>query len=116
MKISSAFEMFEAALKSMRAAEIAALSAQGPEGQEAANELAMSIDNVRAASLRLWALPARGPSDLVVKARALRWHFPDGVEIGRPATVGAAEPPHQEAALGTVAIHYLVKDLLALSE
>lgn len=115
MKISHAFDKFEAALKSMRAAEIAALGARFPEDGDAA-ELATSLDNVRAAAICLWALPARGPSDLVLKARALRWHFPAGVEIDAPTTLGATQEPGQEAPLGALAVHYIVKDLLALSE
>ena len=115
MKISYAFDKFEAALKSMRAVEIAALGAQSPEDGDAA-QLATSLDNVREAAICLWALPARGPSDLVLKARALGWHFPAGVEIEAPTILGATQEPTREAALGALAVHYIVKDLLALSE
>ncbi len=116
MKISKAFDSFEASLKSMRAAEIAALGAREPDGRDAAAAVADSLEHVRAAALRLWALPARGPSDLVLKARALRWHFPDGIEIGHPARLGAGDHVADDAPLGTLAVHYIVKDLLTLSE
>ncbi len=116
MKISHAFDKFEAALKSMRAAEIAALGAQPSEDGAMDRDLATRLDNVRATAIRLWALPARGPSDLVLKARALRWHFPDGVEIEAPTTLGAIQPLSEEAPFGALAVHYIVKDLLALSE
>ena len=72
MKVSQAFDGFESALKSMRAAEIAALGALGAEGRDAASELASALDHVRVAAVRLWSLPATGPSDLVLKARAAR--------------------------------------------
>ena len=116
MKVSQAFDGFESALKSMRAAEIAALGAQGSDGRDAASELATALDNVRAAAVRLWSLPATGPSDLVLKARALRWHFPDGVEIANGVTLGTASGLEQDASLGAIAIHYIFRDLLALSE
>lgn len=115
MKISNAFDRFEAALKSMRAAEIAALGAEGPENGGMTRDVVACQDKVRAAAVGLWALPARGPSDLVLKARALRWHFPEGVEI-EATTLGAAQEPRQEISLGALAIHYIVRDLLALSE
>lgn len=115
MKISHAFDTFEAALKSMRAAQIAALGATGDEGRQAANELNRSLATVRMAAIRLWSQPARGPSDLVLKARALRWHFPDGIEICDATLLGAANDPEQDAPLGAIAVHYIVKDLLALS-
>lgn len=115
MQISHAFDGFEAALKFMRAAEIGALGAKGPAKRLAAHELATSREAVRSASLHLWSLPARGPSDLVLKARALRWHFPEGVEIDGPARLGA-DPPQEDTQLGALAIHYIVRDLLALSE
>ena len=115
MKISNAFDRFEAALKSMRAVEIAALGAERLDDGGVARDLVACRDNVRSAAICLWALPARGPSDLVLKARALRWHFPDGVEI-EATTLGAAQEPKQETSLGALAIHYIVRDLLALSE
>ncbi len=115
MKISQAFDGFESALKSMRAAEIAALGARDADLGKAADELAASLDNVRKAAIRLWALPASGPSDLIPKARALRWHFPDGVEVGPALKLGVDEPT-QDAPLATIAVHFIVKDLLALSE
>ena len=43
------------------------------------------------------------------------WHFPGGVEI-EATTLGAAQEPRQETSLGALAIHYIVRDLLALSE
>ncbi|HMN72979.1 MAG TPA: hypothetical protein PKA55_14035 [Rhodoblastus sp.] len=115
MNVSRAFDGFEAALKCMRAAEIAALGAREAQKNDAAQDLAACLGDVRDASIQLWALPARGPTDLVLKARALRWHFPDGVEISDSARLGG-EPPTQDAPLGEVAVHYIVRDLLALSE
>lgn len=99
----------------MRAAEIAALGAKGPARQTAAQTLETSLQGVRAAAVHLWSLPARGPSDLVLKARALRWHFPEGIELGEAARIGA-EPPDENAPLGAIALHYIVRDLLALAE
>lgn len=115
MKTSHAFDAFEAALKSMRAAQIAALGATGAEGRDAAAELAESLAKVRVAAIRLWSQPATGPSDLILKARALRWHFPDGIEVPNPTLLGAADDPAPDAPLGAIAVHYIVKDLLALS-
>ncbi|MFT4098385.1 MAG: hypothetical protein QM651_14800 [Rhodoblastus sp.] len=115
MIITRAFDGFEAAVKAMRAAEITALGADEAQEREAAEELASCLGDVRAASVRLWSLPARGPCDLVLKARALRWHFPDGVEIDDGARLGA-EPPTPGAPLGELALHYIMRDLLALSE
>ena len=114
MKISHAFDEFESALKSMRAAEIAALGADGQQKGAAAETVAATRDNVRAAAISLWSHPARGPSDLVLKARALRWHFPDGVEIGEAIMLGGGPTPN--APLGAIAVHYIVRDLLALAE
>lgn len=115
MKISHAYDSFEAALKAMRASEIAALGAEATARQAAGNELSRSHESLRSASVHLWSLPARGPSDLVLKARALRWHFPEGVEIDRPARLGA-DAMMEDAPLGALAVHYIVRDLLALSE
>lgn len=115
MIITRAFNGFEAAVKTMRAAEITALGARDSQEQEVAQDLASCLGNVREASVRLWSLPARGPSDLVLKARALRWHFPDGVDIDDGARLGA-QPPTPDAPLGAVALHYIMRDLLALSE
>lgn len=84
-------------------------------GREAAAELAESLAKVRVAAIRLWSQPATGPSDLILKARALRWHFPDGIEFPSPTLLGAADDPAPDAPLGAIAVHYIVKDLLALS-
>lgn len=115
MKISHAFDTFEAALKSMRAAEIAALCAPGEQRNPAAEHLQSARNKAEAAAIALWALPARGPADLVIKARALRWHCADGVEIETPMTLGHGEPaPGTQAC--ALAAHYLLRDLLALAE
>ena len=116
MKISRAFDLFEAALKSMKTAEIAVLVASGAEDDAASDHLGSSLEQVRRASRLLWSAPATGPSDLVIKARALRWHFPAGVELPDPVVLGHAEDPPHDAPLASVALHYIVRDLLALSE
>ena len=115
MKISRAFDTFEAALKAMRAAEIAALGASGEDRIPAAERLRSARDDVEAAAIALWALPARGPADLVIKARALRWHCAEGVEIDAPMTLGHGEPA-AEVHPSALAAHYLLRDLLALAE
>lgn len=115
MKISRAFDTFEAALKAMRASEIAALYASGEERVPAAERLQSARNDVEAAAIALWALPALGPADLVIKARALRWHCADGVEIDTPMTLGHGDPAAQ-AQPCALAAHYLLRDLLALAE
>ena len=115
MKISSAFERFEAALKAMRAAEIAALGAEDEVECPAAARLRSSREEAQSAAIALWSLPARGPADLVIKARALRWHFPDGVEIKEQAQLGVGEPA-PDMTHGALAVHYIIRDLMALAE
>lgn len=115
MKISQAFENFEAALKVRTAAEIASLSARGDAAEgEAASDLRQATHRLQDATLGLMNVPATGPADLVIKARAIRCHFPNGIEIERAATLGGPIPV-TDASFAVAILDRLVRDLLALA-
>ena len=116
MTISDALDEFCAALKARKAAEIAYVGASEPTQRAAAREnwseaIGAAID----AGLRLLEMRARSPADLVMKAKALRMHAPDRIEIAAPITLGGDQPP-RDAPFPVVALHFLVRDLLALAE
>ena len=116
MNFYAALDDFGASLKAMKAAEIAYVGAIGTEDADHARAAwNMAAEASRKSGVRLLAAPARSPADLVMKAKALRMHAPDRIEIAAPITLGGDQPP-RDAPFPVVALHFLVRDLLALAE
>jgi hypothetical protein len=117
MNFYLALEDFGAALKAMKAAEIAYVGAIGTDEAEIAQDAwTKACEASRKSGVRLLAAPARSPADLVMKAKALRLHCPDGVMIEERMTLGAGAPPPKDAPLQALALHYIVRDLMAFAE
>ncbi len=116
MNFDAALDAFDASLKTRKAAEIVYLGASDPDHSAAAKRIWIeAIEASRACGLRLLAAPVRNPADLVVKARALKWHCPDSVRIERPVEFGGAHPPAGDAPFEIMALHYLTRDLFQLA-
>lgn len=116
MRVTQAYDRFEAALKAKRAAEMSAIGSVGAEqADNAAKALAEATRNAEAAALTLLAAPATGPGDLVLKTRALRWGCPDGVAIPEPVALGGGDAPPRGAPFAVAALHYIVRDLFDLA-
>ena len=116
MNLDAALDAFDASLKARKAAEIIYLGASDPEDRAVARRNWMqAIETSRACGLRLLAAPIRNPADLVVKARALKWHCPDSVRVDQPSEFGGARPPHDDSPFEILALHYLTRDLFQLA-
>ena len=115
MNFYAALDDFGASLKAMKAAEIAYVGAIGTEAADDARAAwSRAAEASRKSGVRLLAAPARSPADLVMKAKALRLHCPDGVTIEQPVTLGG-ELPMEDAPLQVLAVHYIIRDLIAFA-
>ena len=116
MRISEILDDFATALKTKKAAEIAWLGAADSTQRATARQTWLdAIGQAETIGLRLLSEPALSLADILIKARALRWHSPSGVSIANPIELGGEEPPPPDTPFPVVALHFIARDLLALA-
>lgn len=116
MDLDAALGAFGASIKARKAAEINYLGATDPDARAVARrDWVQAVDTSRDCGLRLLAAPIRHPADLVIKARALRWHCDGAIRIENPVEIGGAQELAEDTPFEIVALHYLARDLFQLA-